>query len=75
MRHTITVTVEVETDTEDMEVVAETLLGHITEAQDYSVTRVQDDELGNEEEVFSCSLSVAAAEACGIKIEAGWSVQ
>ena len=75
MRHTITVTVEVETETDDLEVVAETLLGHITEAQDYNTVRVEDDDLGSEREVFDCTLSVASAEACGVKIEAGWAVQ
>lgn len=75
MRRIITVIVEVESEAEDLTVVAETLIGYIAEAQEYSVTRVEDDEIGNEREVFSCELSVASAEACGVKIEAGWAVQ
>ena len=75
MRHTITVTVEVESDCEDINQVADALLGHITDMQDQHHVNIVVEPGGSEWVDLDVTASVAKAEALGIKIEAGWAVQ
>ncbi len=74
MRHTITVTVEVESDCENAKQVADALLGHITDAQDAHHVNSVVEPGGSEWVDLDVIYSVAKAEACGIKVEAGWAV-